>query len=213
MKTHEEFKKALECRIRACCGTCAYECGSCDVYVDRSFSKIFADGIRYIQQLEANWNQVSKSLCDKENATLEEVLQAINQEKTSSYALPARSGKTLAVQQAQRGRLFGLMTDCKNPVWNRFFSNSEMLQLTDHLLANNVTVQRWIPVTERLPDVEREYAEYAYSAELLVNTPDGLEVAYYCHGTKEWHDARFEDEIIEVTDWMPLPYKKENNNA
>lgn len=59
------------------------------------------DAFEYIQQLEANWNQVSKALYGKENATLDEVLRVIDQVTTRTFALPARSGKTLAVKHGK----------------------------------------------------------------------------------------------------------------
>lgn len=37
--------------------------------------------LTYIQQLESSYSQVSKALCGKENATLDEVLQAVSQVK------------------------------------------------------------------------------------------------------------------------------------
>ena len=40
-----------------------------------------------------------------------------------------------------RENLFSLMKQCKTPVWDRFFSDSEMLQLADHLIAHGVMVK------------------------------------------------------------------------
>lgn len=72
----------------------------------------------------------------------------------------------------------------------------------------------WISVKDRLPDIERDYGEHVFSADLLVATPDGLGVAYYCHTTKQWIDALFQDEIIEACYWQPLPEPpKEGDNA
>lgn len=59
------------------------------------------DAFEYIQQLEANWSQVSKALYGKENATLDEVLRVIDQLTTRTFTLPARSGKTLAVKHGK----------------------------------------------------------------------------------------------------------------
>lgn len=63
--------------------------------------QLVGESLEHIQWLEASYRQVSKALCGKENATLDEVLQAVSQVK-SGYTIPARSGKTLAMQQAQR---------------------------------------------------------------------------------------------------------------
>ena len=64
---------------------------------------------------------------------------------------------------------------------------------------------RWISVEERLPEVDKRYDGYEYSAELLVY--DGLRrrAAYYCHTSGVWYDSRYEDDTFEVTHWMPMP--------
>ena len=63
------------------------------------------------------------------------------------------------------------------------------------LIANGVTVQKWIPVSERLPEKYKE---------VLVHRLTGCEVTC-CIDTKnrKW----FGDEICcyDVTHWMPLP--------
>ena len=71
--------------------------------------------------------------------------------------------------------------------------NGCMAFIADHLIANGVVVQRWIPVTERLPE-------------------DGQTViACVTHrfGDKSiipmvfWHESYFHWQ--DVTHWMPLP--------
>lgn len=77
--------------------------------------------------------------------------------------------------------------------------------MADYLIANGVTVQRWIPVTERLPEDEFE---------VLAKTEYGGQVvAIYDSEHKEWQN--WSDEYREyygfcgymgkVTHWMPLP--------
>ena len=68
--------------------------------------------------------------------------------------------------------------------------------IADHLIANGVTVQEWIPVTERLPEKD------TYT---LVTT-DGVVISAY------WHNDRFYGfsakgiaTVGGVTHWMPLP--------
>lgn len=95
-RTPEEIKKGLWCchgQYSGSCGRCPYsndgrDCG-------RNGVQIMKDALAYIQQLEAkdvqqtqiiaeleaSYSQVSKALCGKENATLEEVLQAVEQVK------------------------------------------------------------------------------------------------------------------------------------
>ena len=51
-----------------------------------------------------------------------------------------------------REKLVELLQDANNPVWKWFPNNETMAQLADYLINSGVTVQEWIPVTERLPD-------------------------------------------------------------
>ena len=80
---------------------------------------------------------------------------------------------------------------------------SEMI--ADHLLANGVTVQEWISVEDRLPEVHGKY---------LVRVPSkrvGCEHCIWLIGYSpkfgfydadpEWGDIPVDD----VTHWMPLP--------
>ena len=71
--------------------------------------------------------------------------------------------------------------------------------------------QHWISVEERLPEVDKRYGGYEYSAELFVY--DGLRrrAAYYCHTSGVWYDSRYEDDTFEVTHWMPLPEPPEED--
>ena len=68
--------------------------------------------------------------------------------------------------------------------------------LADYLIANGVTVQEWIPVTERLPDNDT----------YILVTTDGVTASAY------WHNDRFYAftaigvaTVGCVTHWMPLP--------
>ena len=78
--------------------------------------------------------------------------------------------------------------------------------LADHLIANGVTIQKWIPVTERLPeDAEKvlvltkcTIGKDDYTSWLVrYNRKKG---AFYDYDS-EWGNIK----IPNVTHWMPLP--------
>ena len=78
-------------------------------------------------------------------------------------------------------------------------------KVADHLIANGVTVQQWIPVTERLPD--------SMANRVLACDKSGR--VFFTHyedyrGVDLWYDlSTFSDRSVEeaydVTHWMPLP--------
>lgn len=89
--------------------------------------------------------------------------------------------------------LIGQAQDCGCDVTDVVEMNYvENETLVDHLIANGVTIQRWIPVTERLPDWR--------DGKVLVFTKYGFSV---CERTvnSRWqgNHARW------ITHWMPLP--------
>lgn len=82
--------------------------------------------------------------------------------------------------------------------------------LVDHLIQNGVTIQKWIPVTERLPEPETD---------VLVFVDGCVEAIVYRYGRKRNRFMKMDDcgywwERTGVTHWMPFPEppKKEGNN-
>ena len=76
--------------------------------------------------------------------------------------------------------------------------------LADHLLSNGVTVQRWIPVTERLPDVGVDV--------LVVKDNGDKNMAVWRlyrtipNGQPHWEDEVGDGLLLKAaTHWMPLP--------
>lgn len=68
-------------------------------------------------------------------------------------------------------------------------------ELADHLVVNGVTIQQWIPVTERLPESSGEYLVYC-------GEYDGICILHYeVLKTK----GKFKTKWKTVTHWMPLP--------
>ena len=72
-------------------------------------------------------------------------------------------------------------------------------EIADYFIANGVTVQKWIPVSERLPE---EWTD------VLVLSEFGFcEVAVYLgHASNKWR-CTWNHNMLEgkVTHWMPLP--------
>lgn len=76
-----------------------------------------------------------------------------------------------------------------------------------NILENMKQVQKWIPVTERLPEESDDY--------LITNIAGDVEMAYFAHpkdyaiSKGEWREIWYEDDVIA---WMPLPksYKEES---
>lgn len=74
--------------------------------------------------------------------------------------------------------------------------------IADYLIANGVTVQEWIPVTERLPESEGTY---------LVYTKRGSVYASHFYEKKVFRDDYVREQQwsqrgkVKVTHWMPLP--------
>ena len=71
-------------------------------------------------------------------------------------------------------------------------------ECADYLIANGVTIQRWIPVTERLPDKP--------SRVLVLTEWKGMIVAR--HTEVGWVVAWNNDQCPKITHWMPLPPKE-----
>lgn len=73
--------------------------------------------------------------------------------------------------------------------------------LADHLIANGVTIQRWIPVDERLPGTEK----------VLITNGDIVMRGYRRQPDGVWKYGIKLNEVWEnldlrpVTHWMPLP--------
>ena len=63
------------------------------------------------------------------------------------------------------------------------------------VIANGVTVQKWIPVTERLPDDEGSYLVYSRKSKTVFT-------AHYRPNISKWAN-RANGQFI--THWMPLP--------
>ena len=74
-------------------------------------------------------------------------------------------------------------------------------QIADHLIANGVIIQKWIPVTERLPDTG---CMYIVTVEKLYGITYS-DVAYFDALSKKWGTNTHHYSCDKVTHWMPIP--------
>ena len=92
--------------------------------------------------------------------------------------------------------------------------------ITDYLIANGATVQRWIPVSERLPEEhESIFVKFQFTDSwmpgMFLTTSNDVIAAVICeNGSRKTAIARTQDGKWnmcyipggkEVTHWMPLP--------
>ena len=96
-----------------------------------------------------------------------------------------------------REKLIELLEEAEGLVNN---DQPSLEQIADHLIDNGVTIQKWIPVTERLPEVRVPALTCGRKGAIGIGfvqptsvTPDG-KVYFY---------ARYGDSL--PTHWMPLP--------
>ena len=72
----------------------------------------------------------------------------------------------------------------------------------DHLIANGVTIQEWIPVTERLPE---HFGVFIVAIREPYKERVGKDCADFDPFAKTWLPSMCWDKGYAVTHWMPLP--------
>lgn len=72
-------------------------------------------------------------------------------------------------------------------------------RVADHLIANGVTIQKWIPVSERLPEKQQRVLVYCESKTIRKHITSCTYMGGYL-GSKQWSRH-----VRNVTHWMPLP--------
>ena len=123
-----------------------------------------------------------------------------------TISVPTEKGKTM------REKLIELLWQWGVQQYIPF--HTEIAMLADYLIANGVTIQKWIPVSERLPEepgpflivVKSKYPfdrDYSYETDFAMYRWDGKGRLDGCwDALADWGDG---EEYIHVTHWMPLP--------
>lgn len=102
-----------------------------------------------------------------------------------------------------REKLVDLIERAKRSMWGKNGLLCELarnLFMADYLLANGVTVQKWIPVTERLPD-----AYVSVLVQMPGEEPFPTVTAGFISNDGIWFGGLYHREPGEVTHWMPMP--------
>ena len=103
--------------------------------------------------------------------------------------------------RAKRREICYAHTDCNSCVFGEEGENCGDKMIADHLLANGVTVQEWIPVTDDSP---KNGVKVLIANEDIVRRgyrrPDGV----WKYGA-ELHERWDKLSLFPPTHWMPLP--------
>ena len=89
-------------------------------------------------------------------------------------------------------------------------------EFADHLIAHGVTVQEWISVKDRLPEVGDSYLvvvkykydhekEYNYDTDVATYYPYDNPSAYIDERWDTYNDWDEGQQYLHITHWMPLP--------
>ena len=120
-----------------------------------------------------------------------------------------------------RKKLFTLFQDCNKPSWKWFPNNAEMMKLIEYLISHGVTVQEWISVDDRLPEIPEGWAESPEPVLYMMKNTKTIYAGYYGEGGvwkdkyfRQYADSRNGVDADDVLCWMyqhdfPQPPKGE----
>ena len=106
-------------------------------------------------------------------------------------------------------------------VLDEWWWEEKIKRIADHLINNGVTVQEWIPVTERLPEIPEGWAESPEPVLYMMKNEKTIYAGYYGEGGvwrdkyfRQYSDIRNGVDTNDVTCWMyqrdlPQPPKGE----
>lgn len=84
------------------------------------------------------------------------------------------------------GDVCGETSDCSKCQYDKYGANCEYAIRADYLIANGVTIAKWIPVTERLPQDDLPFGALCEIVQVLLD--DGTVTVGWCNrGLKAWY--------------------------
>ena len=101
----------------------------------------------------------------------------------------------------------------------------DALSIAQHLISHGVTVQEWVSVDDRLPEIPEGYAESPEPVLYMMKNTKTIYAGYYGEGGvwkdkyfRQYADSRNGVDTDDVLCWMyqhdlPQPPKGETNNA
>ena len=120
-----------------------------------------------------------------------------------------------------REKLVELLDDMQRSGTGYFGSAIENKKIADYLIKHGVTVQEWIPVTERLPEIPDGWAENPEPVLYMMKNTKTIYAGYYGEGGlwrdkyfRQYADSRNGVDADDVLCWMyqhdlPKPPKGE----
>ena len=101
-----------------------------------------------------------------------------------------------------REKLIEFLNDARmNAFWHR--AKDPIVYIADMLISKGVTIQKWIPVTERLPNNCKEYVCLC-NIDWYTGYSFPMVLRYYLIDEKP-HFQHESEHGLNVTHWMPLP--------